>query len=67
MMTDKEMRTYDQMVELGVATSEELNLAFNLIGGPWEIVLDKVVYIRTGYHSFEQYYYSEIIGEDEEE
>lgn len=66
MMTEKEMITYDQMVEMGIATAEELNLAFNLIGGPWSIVFDKIVYIRTGYHSFEQYIQEEIEREEDE-
>lgn len=55
MMTDKEMRDYDVIVEMGIATAEELNLAFNLVGGSWTEVFNKVIYIRTGYHDLEQY------------
>ena len=66
-MTVEEMITYDQMVEMGIATADELNLAFNLIGGPWSIVFDKIVYIRTGYHSFEQYIQEEMEREEEDE
>ena len=54
MMTTEEMVMYDMMVELGVATSEELNLARNLISGSWKEVLTQVLDIRTGYKSIEQ-------------
>ena len=54
-MTDKEMRDYDFIVECGIATADELNLAFNLIGNTWTDVFNKVIYIRTGYNSLEQY------------
>ena len=54
MMTTKEMVMYDMMVELGVATSEELNLARNLVSGSWKEVLTQVLDIRTGYKSIEQ-------------
>lgn len=66
MMTEKEMITYDQMVEMGVATAAELNLAFNLIGGPWSMVFDKIVYVRTGFQSFEQYIQEEMEREEDE-
>ena len=45
---------YDMMIELGVATSEELNLARNLVSGSWKEVLTQVLDIRTGYKSIEQ-------------
>lgn len=54
MMTTEEMVMYDMMIELGVATSEELNLARNLVSGSWKEVLTQVLYIRTGYKSIEQ-------------
>lgn len=54
-MTTNEMIKYDMIVELGIATSEELNLARNLVDGSWNEVLDKVVNIKTGYSTFEQY------------
>ena len=53
-MTTEEMVMYDMMVELGVATSEELNLARNLVSGSWKEVLTQVLDIRTGYKSIEQ-------------
>ena len=60
MMTVDEMVNYDIIVEHEIATPEELNLAFNLIGGSWTNVLNAVVYIRTGYRSLEQYLQSEM-------
>ena len=54
-MTDKEMRDYDYIVECGIATSSELNLARNLVSGSWTEVLNAVVKIRTGYQDLDQY------------
>lgn len=54
-MTTEEMIKYDMMVELGIATAEELNLARNLVSGSWNEVLDSVCNVRTGYKTFEQY------------
>lgn len=61
MMTTEEMVMYDQLVDMGIATADELNLARNLVSGSWEDVLTSVLYIRTGYRSIEQMF------EDEEE
>lgn len=54
-MTTEEMIKYDMIVELGIATPDELNLAFNMTDMGWNDTLDRVVYIREGYHTFEQY------------
>lgn len=54
-MTTEEMIKYDEMVELGIATAEELNLARNLMDGSWNEILDSVCYVRTGYRTFEQF------------
>lgn len=62
-MTTNEMIKYDQMVEYGVATAEELNLARNLVCGEWNEVLDSVCYVRTGYRTWEQYLESEMEAE----
>lgn len=64
MMTTNECVIYDMMVELGVATAEELNLARNLVSGSWEEVLNAVCYVRTGYHTFEQYLAAEMEEEE---
>ena len=63
-MTQNEMMKYDQMVELEIATAEELNLARNLMGGSWNDVLDAVCFVRTGYRTFEQYIEAEMEEED---
>ena len=54
-MTTNEMIKYDQIVEYGIATAEELNLARNLMSGEWNEVLDAVCYVRTGHKTWEQY------------
>jgi len=59
-MTQNEMFMYDQMVELEIATAEELNLARNLMAGTWEEVLNAVLYIRTGYRTMDQFYEAEV-------
>ncbi len=53
MMTDREQMLWEQMVELGVATDEELGLATTLCGTTVE-TLTRVLYIRTGYRTIEQ-------------
>ena len=59
MMTTEEMVMYDQLVDIGIATADELNLARNLVSGSWEDVLTSVLYIRTGYRSIEQMFEEE--------
>lgn len=59
MMTTEEMVMYDMMVELGVATSKELNLARDLVSGSWKDVLTQVLDIRTGYKSIEDMFEEE--------
>lgn len=54
-MTTEEMITYDQIVEFGIATAEELNLVRDIISGSWTDIYNAVIYARTGYRSFEQY------------
>lgn len=61
-MTTEEMVMYDYLVDGGIATSEELNLARNLMNGTWLEVLNAVLFVRTGYRSIEQM----IEAEDEE-
>ena len=45
---------YDNIIELGIATEEELQL-ITCINGYNEDTLNDVIYVRTGYHSLEQY------------
>lgn len=54
-MTTAEMIKYDEIVEYGIATAEELNLARNLMAGTWDEVLNAVCFVRTGYKTWEQY------------
>lgn len=60
MMTEKEMRDYDYIVELGIATPDEINLVRNVLDGSWTAVYNAIIYARTGYHSLEQYIESEM-------
>ena len=53
-MTTEEMIMYDQLVDIGIATTDELNLARNLMSGEWMEVLNAVLFVRTGYRSMAQ-------------
>ena len=66
MMTQAEMIKYDQVVDMGICTADELNLAFNLIGNSWSDVIDKIIYIRTGYRDYDQYIMETMEDDDEE-
>jgi hypothetical protein len=54
MMTTEEMIEYDRVVDMGIATAEEINLVRNVLDGSWQHVLDSIVYARTGYRSIAQ-------------
>ena len=54
MMTTEEMVLYDQVVNMDIATAEEINLVKNVAGGEWIDVLNSIIYARTGYRSIEQ-------------
>lgn len=56
MMTNEEIIYYDRLVEEGIATEEEINLAFNVSCVGWTEVLSRILYVRTGYRNWEQYY-----------
>ena len=62
-MNQEEILLYDQIVERGIATTDELNLVRNLMNGSWADILEAVLYARTGCRSIEQL----IEEEDEEE
>ena len=53
-MTTDEMILYDQLVDMEIATADELNLARNLMSGSWLEVLNAVLFVRTGSRSLEQ-------------
>ena len=63
-MTTEEMNFYDFMVDSTITTADELNLARNLVSGRWTDVLNAVLYVRTGYRNFEQYFEAENEEED---
>ena len=55
MMTTEEMIMYDQLVERGIATAEEINLVFNCSAWQnWTKCLEAILYSRTGYRSIIQ-------------
>lgn len=54
MMTTEEMVMYDQLVNMEIATANEINLVYNVAGGKWIDVLNTILYIKTGYRSIEQ-------------
>lgn len=53
MMNEKELTLWETMVDLGIATNEELGLATALCGTNIH-TLESVLYIRTGYRSLDQ-------------
>ena len=55
MMSEKDMILYDRVVDLGIATPEEINLVFNCsTWRDWEECLNAIIYSRTGFRSIEQ-------------
>lgn len=58
-MTTNEMITYDQIINMEIATAEEINLVRCCMSGSWEEVLNSIIYARTGYRTIEQYIDSE--------
>lgn len=60
MMNDRELYIWETLVELGIATDEELGLV-TAINGTNEHTLNMVLYVRTGYNTLEQ-----MFEEDEE-
>lgn len=62
-MTTEEMITYDQIVEMGIATAKEINLVRNVASGTWTEILNGIIFARTGYRSIQQM----IEAEEEEE
>jgi len=54
MMTTEECIMYDQLVNMGIATPEEINLYYNLTATTWKKTLENILYFRTGYRSIAQ-------------
>lgn len=64
MMTSEMEYYWDELVEMEIATAKELGLATALCGCTIE-TLESVLYIRTGYRSFEQLYEDLYAGEED--
>jgi len=55
MMTTDECIFYDQLVDMSIATPDEINLVFNCsTWSNWEECLNAILYCRTGYRSIAQ-------------
>lgn len=54
-MTTDECIMYDQVVELGIATANEINLVRNVLDGSWKDILNRICYARTGCRSVGDY------------
>ena len=63
-MTDEEKKLYDNVVDYDIATADEINLVRCIKSGSWTEILNEIVYARTGYMDFEQFYECEIECED---
>lgn len=66
-MTTDECILYDQMVEWGIATADEINLVRNVLDGSWEDILKKICYARTEYRDLNDFLQNEIFSGDNEE
>lgn len=61
----KYRKMWEWLVDMGIATEEELILVTCLTGRSIE-TLNNVLFIRTGYRTREQYEYSELWDEEKE-
>lgn len=62
MMTADEMRMYDIIVDMEIATPDEISLVRQVATGSWTEILNGIVYARTGYRTLGQ-----MMAEEEEE
>jgi len=62
MMTKEEIFLYYELIDLDIATAEEISLVKYCMGGTWQNVLESILYVRTGYRTIEQ-----LFDEEEEE
>lgn len=53
MLTERENYIWDTLVELGIATNEEIGLVVAL-NGVNENTLNSILYVRAGYRNLEQ-------------
>ena len=54
-MNEEECRMYDLIVEMDIATTQEINLVRNVLSGSWADILNAIVYARTGYNTLNQF------------
>ena len=54
MLTERQNRIWDAIVENGIATDEEICLVVKAFGASEEN-LNKIIYVRTGYNDIEQF------------
>lgn len=54
MLTERQNRIWDAIVENGIATNEEIGLVVGAFGMSEEN-LNKIIYVRTGYNDIEQF------------
>ena len=62
MMTAEEKEMYEQLIDMGIATAEEIELARGRKSGSWKDVLTSVLCVETGYFSIEEM----LMAEEEE-
>lgn len=62
-MTNREEKIYKFIEAYEIATSSEIDLVYDIVGGSYEEVLNSILYCRTGYRNIEQYCESEGIEE----
>ena len=66
-MTTDECILYDQMVELGIAMADEINLVRNVLDGSWKDILNKICYAKTGYNDLNDFLQNEIFSGDDDD
>jgi hypothetical protein len=54
-MSTDECVKYDEIIEWGIATANEINLVRCICNGSWNSILDSIVYVRTGFQTWESY------------
>ena len=54
-MKNTEVKTYNRIVELGIATTAEINLVRMILSDGWDKVFESIIFARTGYRTLAQY------------
>lgn len=66
MLTERENYIWSTLVDLGIATNEEIGLVV-AINGTNENVLNQILFVREGYRDLEQMFSEQEEEEEEEE